>query len=564
MQHMAEAPNLAMLDPSDREAVGRALSKNPDERYPSCLAFVRKLAGRTMPDLGLTRPAPHPAARPGTLADLDFGLSVTTPAVNVKAGMGGPSHATPPSIPRHLLNRLDDSPTPTNPSMSMSISFRPEEGVLRPAILIGVGSFGRRALQQIRCRLLDRVGVLSAMPSWRFVCLDVEPDNRPPSVMPLADASLSADQALQTGLQPVNAYRRRQLDQILEWLPREKLYAIPRSLRIDGSRALGRLAFCDHYLRIVTRLRNDLQIATHPESLSQSIDQSGLALRTQVPAVYVFASATGGSGGMLLDLGHAVRRTLERFHVGDAPVTAFVYAGAPEDPATPPAEAANVFATLTELHHFADPEVTFHAQYGGADGPKVEAQGLPFTATYLLPMGERTSEAFRDCVAHLAGYVSHDMTTPLGTGLEKVRRRKPATERTPFRSFGTFGVWYPRGLLVRSAARQASAQLLRSWGAIGRVAWPAEIESLVQNVLNDPRPEARPVAGVRRPRKRRPRRRQPGGSGAQLGRRTGRRGRAAVGRGAVGPLGVGRGARPPGPIAHHRRGQYLPPGPRFS
>ena len=47
---------------------------------------------------------------------------------------------------------------------------------------------------------------------------------------------------------------------------------------------------------------------------------------------------------------------------------------------------ANVHATLTELNHFADPEVSFIAHYGGPEGPKVEGTGLPFTATYLLPI----------------------------------------------------------------------------------------------------------------------------------------------------------------------------------
>ena len=124
----------------------------------------------------------------------------------------------------------------------------------------------------------------------------------------------------------VTGYRRRQLDQILDWLPREKLYSIPRSLQTNGSRALGRLAFCDNYLRFVTRFRREVQVATHPESMSQSADQTGLPPRDAIPQVYVFASAAGGSGGMLLDVGYAVRRVLSRLNAADSPVTAFVYA----------------------------------------------------------------------------------------------------------------------------------------------------------------------------------------------------------------------------------------------
>jgi hypothetical protein len=116
----------------------------------------------------------------------------------------------------------------------------------------------------------------------------------------------------------------------------------------------------------------------------------------------------------------------------DAPVTAFVYAAAPGDPNATDAELANVYATVTELNHFADPEVPFVAHYGGPEGPKVESRGLPFTSTYLMPLPERTAGAFRDCLSHLAGYVAHDLTTPLGHSLEQLRARPAGS--TPARS----------------------------------------------------------------------------------------------------------------------------------
>ena len=275
-------------------------------------------------------------------------------------------------------------------------------------------------------------------------------------------------------------------------MPREKLYSIPRNLQAGGSRALGRLAFCDNYLRFVTRLRREFQIATHPESMAQSSDQTGLPPRDTVPRVFVFASAAGGAGGMLIDLGYAVRRVLGRLGTPDAAVTAFVYAGAPTDPASSDHEMANLFATLTELNHYADPDVTFAAHYGGPEGPRVEGQGLPFTATYLLPMPERSSQAFRDCVSHLAGYVSHDLTTPLGAVLERVRATAPAFGRSPFRGFGTYGVWFPRGLLLRAAAQRICIGLVKEWHADTEPTDTRRIDALVAAVKADLRlkPEA--------------------------------------------------------------------------
>src|SRR5262249_19044096 len=45
LQHLQTAPNLDSLPPGDREAIKRALSKNPDERFPTCQEFVYALRG---------------------------------------------------------------------------------------------------------------------------------------------------------------------------------------------------------------------------------------------------------------------------------------------------------------------------------------------------------------------------------------------------------------------------------------------------------------------------------------------------------------------------------------
>jgi serine/threonine protein kinase len=483
LQHMTEPPDLSMLPEADRPVVAKALAKEPDNRFPSCTAFIRSLGGRhdstgssgngsgthaslelaawvkpgqSLHEVDLTPPAPH-------------GTVVGTP----NKVRSRPRPAVEPDINEsHLL-------APTSPQK--------EVGILRPTILIGVGSFGRRALQELRCRLTDRVGDVGQVPSFRFLYVDCDPDAVTKAISAPQDVALSPDEVFHAPLQPVTQYRRRQLDQILDWLPREKLYSIPRSLHTGGSRALGRLAFCDNYLRFITRLRRELQIATHPESMTQSADQTGLMPRDNVPQVYIFAGAAGGSGGMLIDLGYAVRRVLGRMTTAEAPVTAFVYASAPTDPNTSDHELANLFAGLTELNHYSDQDVTFTAHYGGPEGPKVEGQGLPFSATYLLPLLERSGGAFRDCVSHLAGYVAHDLTTPLGPALEQLRKQNSGFGRSPFRTFGTYGVWFPRGLLLRAAAHKIGLRLLKIWRNDAAPTNLHEVNELVAEVTADPR-----------------------------------------------------------------------------
>ena len=65
-------------------------------------------------------------------------------------------------------------------------------------------------------------------------------------------------------------------------------------------------------------------------------------------------------------------------------------------------------------------------------------------------------------------------------------------EATPFRSLGTYGVWFPRGLLLRLAGRDACKRLLEEWQATGEPTATAEVEAACARVLADPdlRPEA--------------------------------------------------------------------------
>ncbi|MCZ2343093.1 MAG: protein kinase, partial [Bacteroidales bacterium] len=286
LQHLTELPDLSILPEQDRAAVARAMAKEPEERFPTCLAFLRALGGAkgrsdvTLGDVSIDTPPPLSSRRVGGSAGIG---TPTVPDMPPPPTRLPPQKTTPsPSssairLSQHDLH-LSGEPSGRH-SPTASVTFRPEEGVLRPAILIGVGSFGRRALQQIRCRLLDRVGDLSQVPCFRFLYVDADPETTAKAMTGPADAALQAEHTFHAPLQPVTAYRRRQLDQIQEWLPREKLYAIPRSLRVDGSRALGRLAFTDHYLRFTTRLRQELQICTHPEAMSQSADTSGLMVK---------------------------------------------------------------------------------------------------------------------------------------------------------------------------------------------------------------------------------------------------------------------------------------------
>ena len=130
---------------------------------------------------------------------------------------------------------------------------QPQTGAMRPTLIIGVGGFGRKALLELRCRFLDRFGDLTKIPLLRFLCIDPDPEAVNVAVRGAPDVALTRGEVYHLPLQQVGNYRRRMIDQLSEWLPREKLYALPRSLQTQGSRALGRLAFVDNQQRLLAR-----------------------------------------------------------------------------------------------------------------------------------------------------------------------------------------------------------------------------------------------------------------------------------------------------------------------
>lgn len=488
-QHMQEEPELRLLPEPERPVIARALAKEPSKRFPTCLAFIRALYNARLPAKGVQELAAIATGeiRPKTMADTmeDFQLEqhVPEPAANVVRAVESLKPAT----------NKEESESVEISQLGMTM-HQPQTGTLRPTLIVGVGSFGRRALMELRCRFLDRFGDLAKVPLLRFLYVDSDADAVRGAVRPSSDVALQANEVYHLPLQSVAHYRRRQLDQLGEWLPREKLYALPRNLKTQGSRALGRLAFTDNYLRLLARLKREIQQATHPDAIYQAVAQTGLALRDSLPRIYVIGSASGGGSGFLVDLGYSLRRLLHQLRHADAPMTSLLFCGAPEDPATPRGELANLCATLTELNHFSDPSIPFTAQYG-ADGVRMHDEGnVPFDSVYLLTATHRTPEARRDTVAHLGSYLFHEVTTPLGLRLDHSRKAIDENRLgvTRFRSFGTYAVWFPRGLLMRLAARQACRRMIEEWQGEGEPTARPEVDAACARLLADPRlrPEA--------------------------------------------------------------------------
>lgn len=432
IQHVQVEPTLEALPLADRAIVARALTKRPEDRYACCMDFVRALIQAT------------PGQRSWATME-DIFLDVEPPQIVGDAD----------ETEQAELSALSAS-TPSGDAAA---------GTLRPTLLVGIGRFGREALQALRCRVVDRFGSTAKLPIWRFLLLDTDAHELSRATIGPPEQTLSPQDTHHLPVPPVSHFRRTRqaLEQLTEWLPMEKLYALPRTPATQGVRAYGRLAFQESYLRVASRLKKELLHLSDEETIKRATAETGLSVRLSAPQVYVFAAAGGGTGGgMLIDVAYTLRRALVELGLPERDVIGFVMCGSPSDPASSVEERANIFATLTEIQHYGDPAVEFHAQYG-VNGPQLRDKGAPFRAVYLTRVGHRGPNVMREAASRMASYVFHDLSSPMGTFLAQARRLQRRTQNTVFRSFGTYSVWFPRGLMLRVAARLACQRLIHMW-----------------------------------------------------------------------------------------------------
>jgi serine/threonine protein kinase len=152
MQHLNAQPNLTPLPKGDRGPIGRSLSKKPEGRYATCQELVKALRAA-----GAEAVAAPPSSTPKPVI---FAPATDRPApaqANLMTGgmalgradPGTDSPPRPPSTPRPAVEE-------TGPPIQEMAPLRPAppeltgDGVLFPAVVIGLGRKGYEVLQTIR------------------------------------------------------------------------------------------------------------------------------------------------------------------------------------------------------------------------------------------------------------------------------------------------------------------------------------------------------------------------------------------------------------------------------
>jgi serine/threonine protein kinase len=477
LQHVTAVPNLEPLPAPDRPVVGRALSKKAEERFPSCLDFVRALQ------------------RPDASVPQEAGASLTPGPAQALVVTPGPLPASPPPSEKasELLKYEPPPPPPERPVMT-------GDGALMPALVVGLGGLGREVLQQLRKSLRKR-GPNEAWPQIRLLHVDTDPEGHEHATR-AADSLLSPQESLVTPFQRPSYYlsRQRKREELERWLPMSQLTTVPRGQTTAGGwRALGRLAFVSCAGPITTRLRHELQACGEEKTLHEVVRRTGLGLRSSRPRAYVVTSLTGGTGsGMFLDMAGALRRELEQLGhphaevIGVLLVPAAKRAGAPRG-------IANSYAALTELNHFARAAAPSRNGQEGKSGP----DRPPFDRCVLLPLpAPSAGPTAANEWASLAGdFLCRDLTSALGRCADEERAALAAPSAEGASSgmtcltFGAYWFSVPRRPLLETVAQQICDRLVQSWRGHDPQALDEAIRTWVTKQLSQAQLSAEALAG---------------------------------------------------------------------
>jgi hypothetical protein len=217
------------------------------------------------------------------------------------------------------------------------------------------------------------------------------------------------------------------------WFNSKLLYRMQRNPLTTGIRALGRLAFVDHYKTIVGRMQAELELCSQPDVLTKANRHTRLGLRTNYPRVYVIAGLAGGTGsGMFIDVAYVAAQQLRQLGYVAPQVIGICYVPDPIDRQSASAVAlGNSYAALTELNHYSQPGVSFSFKFDDRE-PKLKDRDPPFRRTLIVPLEqERYPERVGESTRLVGDFLFRELATPLGRTAEGHRVPASAGRKPP-------------------------------------------------------------------------------------------------------------------------------------
>lgn len=277
-QHLNQAPNLDSLPPADRPIIARALAKNPLNRFSSCRQLIDQLSRvravvAMMPSSDETDKS---TKEPST----------SLPAPSTSTSLGGRQRVLPPLEVEGTLN-----------------SWVPPR-----CMFIGLGGLGCKALRELYATMKNDNDAVRTLDDYEWLAIDSDSESLDAVSCP-SDSGIGLPSAASVQIQLFRPQEYRAAHpQLFRSISRRWLYNIPRSLKTEGVRPLGMLAFLDHYEQLSRTLYAKLA-----EIVKRSTEDQYRS--TEPIRIYVISSAHGGTGGAIfIEIGYLIRDILRQLN----------------------------------------------------------------------------------------------------------------------------------------------------------------------------------------------------------------------------------------------------------
>ena len=513
LQHLRDAPDVSPLPIHDRHIIARGLSKTPHERWPSCAEMVKLLlhapqaAEANRVDYGAlplptdfapvspasSTPEPYRLASVNTMPagafqDARQAVAQTIPAHallgngtpsprpgggsalrQLMPGLITPKFVTPRgasggAAPALTLQKGSVVETGLMSDLGIAPPPRDGDGMLFPAIVVGLGQTGLAVLRRLREFTRLRFGSVAAIPTVRYLYLDTDGDAIAGAGQ--GDDPLQSHEMVHLKLnRPAHYLQRDGLPPIDPWLPPGTLYQLPKNPGpADGVRAFGRLALCDHYRTVAARIRSEIEVLLADEAVEKVARQTGLGLRSNQARTFVVANLAGGTGGgTFLDVAYLLRHEL--LQVGyRKPESVGVLLVPPSDKAMPRPALGNTFAALAEMNHYATGEA-YQTRFDTAE-PAIRDNRAAFDRTVIVQLPKKIRSRDRGRATGMAARgLFLDLFTPVGKAADYVRSVAP---HDPYsgpvvQPMALYRLSWPRPEILAAITKRFALHLIRRW-----------------------------------------------------------------------------------------------------
>jgi len=450
-QHLRGIPDLSALPKRQRTVIARALSKEPSQRFDSCMAMVSALR-ESIREVEQVAPSPAPLSHSHrspveqcVRAPLRSAEGVSSQS-QVPLKTGNARNSAHGDTDRHTrADSLTATRTPLGPHSESD----------RPTVLVGIGGAGVEVLVKVIARLRDRFGTVDNWPAVEMLALDT---NTKFVSSQFHEAELARVQVVPIPLKTAEDYGPR-AGEFLKWLDRRWFYNIPRDPTSAGYRPFGRLALVTHAKAVREAISGVMTRACN-----HHVENTGAA-----PRVVLVGSISGGTGGgAIIDLAYTLRAELKSRGMPDEQVHGLLLHATARSNADRDRARANAYATLTELHHYSRAGAHFPGE-PLLGVPPFHGDNVTFGQTHLLHLGDGLGQAEWDLAAEQVAELLYCTNfTPARRVLDEQQateslRATPANCPTTIQSYGVLSLGSGNSRMVAQAALLAQNDIIRMW-----------------------------------------------------------------------------------------------------